>query len=957
MKQLFTFVLAAMAFVACTQNDVEELSANRADVPETLTVGFEGGDTRIELNEALKTVWTEGDEVSVFYRSYENTRWAFQGETGDRSCELRLVSGEVGAQTMDNSIIVYPYSDSYAIDADTHAVAALLPAVQSYKEGSYGAEGNIMVAESKFTQFTLKSIVGWLRVELTGNRHIVNSITLCGNDGEPVAGLCYINAADASVALAASDVDESLVATEVVLNCGSGVMLGAEAKKFYIALLPQTFEKGLTVEVNYANAEPQTLVYEDSITIRRNHISPINIEAQGEAIIRTDKLFYTATALVEPDEATAFNVAIVSNEWDEATGEGVITFNGELTTIGYEAFAYCDSLTSVTIPESVTTIGNNAFYHCTSLTSVTIPESITTIGEAAFRSCDSLTSVTIPDSVTTIGAIAFYYCTSLTSVTIGDSVTTIGEGAFYHCDSLTSVTIPESVTTIGEAVFKDCASLTSVTIPDSVTTIGEAVFKDCASLTSVTIPESVTTIGNNAFWYCGNLTSVTIPESVTTIGDYAFRHCSSLTSVTIPTNTTTIGEGAFVWCESLTSVTIPNNVTTIGNGAFAACISLAEFKGKFAADGGRCLIKDNTIIAYANASGTTYTIGDSVTSIGDYAFHSCSSLTSVTIPESVTTIGDHAFIYCDSLTSVYCKATTPPAGGVGMFYDTSATIYVPEDSLREYKMAENWSEYADYIVGYNFEAGEETPETPSDFVPTHTATKWLWSGPSSYGNKYAVSGDGFTVDVHFPTDVATESSLATGEYVWMVTSFFSNSDATNFTTRSFKLGGSDDTVPISDGSAKVTASGDVYTIQLTLVHRDSGEKYMIEYVGKLNDAGEQGGGEVNPDGAIKLTRFAYDMDMCSHYLGYFWRASGENVSLGVAITSRSCTQDSINAGDYVYNAYPDDIEYAFQLRNSTYNGVSVGDSNSTMKVEKSGEVYKITIVASGHTFVYEGTLN
>ena len=1194
MKQLFTLVLAAMAFVACTQNEVEELTANRADVPETLTVGFEGGDTRIELNEALKTVWTEGDEVSVFYRSYENTRWAFQGETGDRSGELKLVSGEAGAQTMDNSIIVYPYSDSYAINADTHAVAASLPAVQSYKSGSYGAEGNIMVAESKFTQFTLKSVVGWLRVELTGNRHIVNSITLRGNDGEQVAGLCYINAADASVALAESDVDESLVATEVRLNCGSGVTLDAEATEFYIALLPQTFDKGLTVEVNYANAEPQTLVYEDSITIRRNHISPINIEAQGEAIIRTDKLFYTATALVDPYDASAFNVSIVSNEWNEATGEGVITFNGELTTIGYEAFAYCDSLTSVTIPDSVTTIGDSAFYHCASLTSVTIPESVTTIGEAAFRSCDSLTSVRIPDSVTTIGDIAFYHCTSLTSVTIGDSVTTIGVGAFNgcssltsvtipesvttigkaafsHCTSLTSVTIPDSVTTIGDAAFSDCNNLTSVTIPESVTTIGEGAFKDCTSLTSVTIPESVTTIGgaafggcvsltsvtipesvttigdsafahclsltsvtigdsvttignmafedcdrltsvtipesvttigvgvfldceiltsvyckaitpptlgrsvfyenksgrkiyvpaesveaykaaenwseyaddivgydfgageevivvkselfytstalvepdeatafnvaivsnewdettgegvitfdgelttigewafydcgnltsvtipesvttigNNAFWYCGNLTSVTIPESVTTIGDYAFRHCSSLTSVTIPTNTTTIGEGAFIWCESLTSVTIPNNVTTIGNGAFAACISLAEFKGKFAADGGRCLIKDNTIIAYANASGTTYTIGDSVTSIGDYAFHSCSSLTSVTIPESVTTIGDHAFIYCDSLTSVYCKATTPPAGGVGMFYDTSATIYVPEDSLREYKMAENWSEYADYIVGYNFEAGEETPETPSDFVPTHTATKWLWSGASTYGNKYVVSGDGFTIDVHFPTSVATESSLATGEYVWMVTSFFSNSDATNFTTRSFKLGGSDDTVPISDGSAKVTASGDTYTIQLTLVHRDSGYEYMIEYVGKLNDTGEQGGGEVNPDGAIKLTGFVYEMDMCSHYLGYFWRASGENVSLGVAITSRSCTQDSINAGDYVYNAYPDDIEYAFQLRNSTYNGVSVGDSNSTMKVEKSGEEYKITIVASGYTFVYEGTLN
>ena len=907
MKRLLTLVLAAMAFVACTQNEVEELTANRADVPETLTVGFEGGDTRIELNEALKTVWTEGDEVSVFYRSYENTRWAFQGETGDRSGELKLVSGEAGAQTMDNSIIVYPYSDSYAINADTHAVAASLPAVQSYKEGSYGAEGNIMVAESKFTQFTLKSIVGWLRVELTGNRHIVNSITLRGNDGEQVAGLCYINAADASVALAASDVDESLVATEVVLNCGSGVMLGAEAKKFYIALLPQTFKKGLTVEVNYANAEPQTLVYEDSITIRRNHISPINSEAQGEAIIRTDKLFYTATALVDPYDASAFNVSIVSNEWNEATGEGVITFNGELTTIGYEAFAYCDSLTSVTIPDSVTTIGYEAFAYCASLTSVTIPESVTTIGEAAFRSCDSLTSVRIPDSVTTIGDIAFYHCTSLTSVTIGDSVTTIGVGAFNGCSSLTSVTIPESVTTIGKAAFYHCTSLTSVTIPDSVTTIGDAAFSDCDRLTSVTIPDSVTTIGEGAFKDCTSLTSVTIPESVTTIGGAAFEGCVSLTSVTIPDSVTTIGDVAFAHCLSLTSVTI----------------------------------------------------GDSVTTIGDMAFEDCDRLTSVTIPESVTTIGVGVFADCESLTSVYCKAITPPTLGRSVFYENKSgrKIYVPAESVEAYKAAENWSEYADDIVGYDFGAGEETPETPSDFAPTHTATKWLWSGASNYGNKYVVSGDGFTIDVHFPTSVATESSLATGEYVWKGTSFFMNSDATNFTTRSFKLDGSSNTVPISDGSAKVTASDDTYTIQLTLVHRDSGYEYMIEYVGKLNDTGEQGGGDVNPDSSIKLTRFAYDMDLRGNYLGYFWRASGENVSLGVAITSRSCTQDSINAGDYVYNAYPDDIEYAFQLRNSTYNGVSVSDSNSTMKVEKSGEVYKITIVASGHTFVYEGTLN
>ncbi|MBQ1995119.1 MAG: leucine-rich repeat domain-containing protein, partial [Clostridia bacterium] len=63
--------------------------------------------------------------------------------------------------------------------------------------------------------------------------------------------------------------------------------------------------------------------------------------------------------------------------------------------------------------------------------------SVTTISDYAFYDCDSLTSVTIPDSVTTIGDRAFYSCDSLTSITIGDSVTTIGYYAFYNCDSLT----------------------------------------------------------------------------------------------------------------------------------------------------------------------------------------------------------------------------------------------------------------------------------------------------------------------------------------------------------------------------------------------------------------------------------------------------------------------------------------------------------------------------------------
>ena len=283
-------------------------------------------------------------------------------------------------------------------------------------------------------------------------------------------------------------------------------------------------------------------------------------------------------------------------------------------------------------------------------------------------------------------------------------VTTIGDSAFRECSSLTSVTIPDGVTTIGYYAFLDCRSLTSITIPDSVTTIGERAFARCESLTSVTIGDSVITIGVSAFDGCSSLTSITIPDSVTTIGEGAFQFCSSLTSVTIPDSVTTIGKGAFSYCYSLTSITIPDSVTTIGYWAFGNCTSLSKFNGKYASEDGRCLIIDGTIISFAPAELTEYTIPDGVTTIGEGAFLWCSSLSSVTIPNSVTTIGDSAFYLCRSLTSVYCKAITPPAGSGYMFdyNDSDREIYVPMESVEAYKSSLYWNEYADDIVGYEF---------------------------------------------------------------------------------------------------------------------------------------------------------------------------------------------------------------------------------------------------------------
>ena len=76
-------------------------------------------------------------------------------------------------------------------------------------------------------------------------------------------------------------------------------------------------------------------------------------------------------------DADGKTLTMKSHTWEEATGKGVITFDGDIATVGENAFYYCKLLSSITIPASVTSIGQQAFSGCSALTSITIPASVT----------------------------------------------------------------------------------------------------------------------------------------------------------------------------------------------------------------------------------------------------------------------------------------------------------------------------------------------------------------------------------------------------------------------------------------------------------------------------------------------------------------------------------------------------------------------------------------------------
>jgi hypothetical protein len=262
--------------------------------------------------------------------------------------------------------------------------------------------------------------------------------------------------------------------------------------------------------------------------------------------------------------------------------------------------------------------------------------SVAIIESNAFDGCNRLTSIIIPNSVSELKYLAFGYCSSLRKINIPSSIMRINDYVFHGVDA-TDVYV-DSFEHIFEISYADNASLPTSTKDYTNLYVGGEI------LTEAIIPDGVTFVPSRFLSNNRNIVKATLPNTVTTIMDHAFYNCENLESecFVIPEGVTVIKYNTFYKCTKIRSFSLPQTLTEIGNYAFA--------------------------------------------SSGDY--------TEIKIPSGVATIGNAAFWGCN-ITNFVCYAKTPPK--IENYAISGKNIYIPDESVEDYKSATNWSAYADRI--------------------------------------------------------------------------------------------------------------------------------------------------------------------------------------------------------------------------------------------------------------------
>lgn len=238
------------------------------------------------------------------------------------------------------------------------------------------------------------------------------------------------------------------------------------------------------------------------------------------------------------------------------------------------------TITQANIDERCKIVGN--FSKCENLTNVVIPEGVKTLTNDAFSYCYSLKSVTLPNSLEMVGASAFYCCTALTEISFPAGLKTIGNKAFDYCQSLTSVSLPNSIEQVGSGAFPSTVAKTQ---ENGLSFLGNEsnpylCLVGTSNVDSVRIPAECKVVAGGALGE--EIKAIQVDEGNTVFqsidgnlytkgGETLIRYAAGKpdTRFIVPSSVKEIVGGAFTNCDNLGRLMIGANVERISGSAIS----------------------------------------------------------------------------------------------------------------------------------------------------------------------------------------------------------------------------------------------------------------------------------------------------------------------------------------------------------------------------------------------------
>lgn len=716
MKKIFYF-LSALALFACDKaEDFDQPNQGgvaSGDLPEVIYATVADNNdksdkTRTVVAEDGKSIlWNMGDNITYFFDCLHGAQYKYQGEDGVAEAEFDKITEGTRDFGLSRSYAVYPFevNASCIQDNGVEKLQVFYPAEQNYMPNSFGRGANVMVAAGEHTldyNLRFRNACGYLVIKLYGENITVKSIELTALGGEKIAGTGLITASHgADPVVAMTDQGRSTI----MLNCGSGVTLGADAAnatEFWFAMPPTTFEEGFKILVAPTTGLAFEMQTSKKVEITRNEIQPMAALQYTPNAQTPNQFVYTKSAepttpIAFDEDEQPFNVAIKSHYYDARINKLVIQCEAPITEIKDEAFrgSYNNGyfLTSVSLPSQLEVIGSRAFYS-NQIQEIVIPSSVTLIKDRALR-CSGLKRITFLWSEETLQIRAYdgvatpeqsgngaFRDENLEYISIDRNIEYTDEdgeengnisaflGLFTNTSSTTNVVIGPNMSTIPESMFAG-VNMEKLVIPGNITSIGKNNFYNCKSLEEIVFEPSHTNAsltmdgtyntGDTGPFYSqyneDNLERISLNREIDYIlegidGDDEglFSGRSALRTVELGEQVKTISDYMFAASAALTSVTIPSSVTYIGNNAFEGCTALTSVS---VSESGATM--GNNVFKNCDAL-TTATLG--AQTIGTGVLYDCDKLETVTIKGTVNTIGNDAFYSCGAIKNVNLEPST-----------------------------------------------------------------------------------------------------------------------------------------------------------------------------------------------------------------------------------------------------------------------------------------------------------